>query len=210
MENKFYLVSRHGNCGTNVMFHFKDGCGYGTDISKLHLFSLEDAQNALDHDIRSVPLLASEVFARSIESVDTQYMDKSKNCCDSNGEYVIQFHGVWNGNDAMFQSECGGSFDYGKATVFNIGDALRERNVNGVIWSKEYIDTLKRRTFQAENISTRKMITGAGIKYKKPRKPRPTSGKERWNCPCCGRIVWQFNPYDFDHCNNINCELWGC
>ena len=206
MENLFYLTSTHGNYGTNVMFHNKDGCGYGTNLDNLHLFTLEDAQKHLNHDIKSVPLLKSEVDKLAIKSVDHQHL-KELPQVDPNNQYVIQIKGFWNGNDIAFMVMGGKTFNYDKAATFTKDQASYAAKDNDVIWSKTYLDSICRRTFQAENISTRKMITGAGIKYKKPRKKRETSGKTRWTCPSCGKINWQYNPYDFEACNDINCEL---
>lgn len=187
------------------MFHNKDGAGYGTNLNGLHLFTLDKAQNELNHDIRSVPLLKSEVDKLSIKAVDHQYLEyKPQN--DPNDKYVIQVKGFWNGNDIAFVVMGGKTFNYGEAHEFTKDQAKATAGDSHVIWSKTYLDTICRRTFQEGNISTRKMITGAGIKYKKPRKKKESSGKVRWNCPSCGKINWQYNPYDFEYCSDTNCD----
>jgi len=61
MENEFYLRSRHGDTGCNVMFHNKGGCGYGTDLDNLHVFTRDEAQRDVNHDPANLPLLKSEV-----------------------------------------------------------------------------------------------------------------------------------------------------
>jgi hypothetical protein len=207
MENLFYLRSRHGDCGDNVMFWNKDGRGYGTDLDKLHLFTKEEAQEKINWDITSLPLLKSEVDKLSITAVDHQYLDKSLNVIDKKDQYMVQITGDYNGNDIRFVSESDLTFNYSLAKIFNLEEALTCSELRGAIWSKSYLDGLQRRTFQSGNISTRKMITGPGIKYKKPR-PSKATGKIRWNCPSCGRISWQFNPYDYDGCKNTNCKEW--
>ena len=206
VEKLFYLRSRHGNCGTNLMFHNNGGAGYGTDLDNLHLFTLDEAQNELNHDIGSLPLLKSEVDKLSIKAVDHQHL-KELPQADPNDNYVIQIKGFWNGNDIAFMVMGGKTFNYDEAHVFTRTQATNIVKDDDVIWSKTYLDIICRRTFQEENISTRKMITGAGIKYKKPRKKKATSGKTCWNCPGCGKINWQHNPYDFEGCNDINCDL---
>jgi len=208
MEKLFYLTSRHGNCGDNVMFHNKNGAGYGTDLDGLRLYTIEKAQEELNHDIRSLPLLKSAVDAVSITAVDCQYIDNKLTVHDQNDEYVVQIKQLWNGNDIAFAVMGGHTFDYGKASVLSLDDAQSISGADTNIWAKSYLDKICRRTFQEQNINTRKMITCPGIKYKKPRKPRPTSGKERWNCPSCGRISWQYNPYDFEGCNDYSCKEW--
>ena len=206
---EFYLRSRHGNCGTNLMFHNKNGAGYGSDLDNLETYSLEDAQKELNHGIANLPLLKSAVDELSIKAVDCQYIKNEDNHTDPNDQYVVQVKGLWDGNDIAFMV-IGYTFNYSEAHVFSYSDAVRrcEGHEKFHSWSKYYLDTLCRRTFQEENINTRKMITGPGLKYKKPRKQRPTTGKERWNCPSCGKINWQFNPYDFDGCAQVECELW--
>ena len=208
-EKMFYLRSRHGDCGTNLLFHNKDGVGHGTNLDGLHLFTAAEAQKHLDHDVRSLPLLQREVDALSVRHVDCQYLDSEFAALNVRAKYVIQVEKVWDGNDICFKAHCGRTFDYDAAEEYTYDEALRIASRTGgyVIWSKEYLNTIARRTFQSENINIRKMITGAGIKYKKPRAKKPDSGKTRHNCPCCGRIVWDFNPYDAPHCST-ECRAW--
>lgn len=203
MDKIFYITSRHGDCGSNVVFHKKNGCGYGTNLDELELFTLESAQKELDCDINSLPLLASEVNKLSIRAVDCQGLRGEPCTTDPKNEYVVQIEDHWNGNDIAFFVSGGMTFNYDEAEVMDLNTAAF---MSGKVWPKSYLDTLCRRTFQRENIGARKMITSAGIKYKKPRKQRPTTGKVRWNCPSCGKINWQFNPYDFDGCMDSMCD----
>lgn len=198
----FYLRSRHGDTGCNVMFHNKDGKGYGTNLDKLHLFTKEEAQKAVSHDVKSLPLLKSAVDAMAIRAVDMQYLDSEKDSLNPDLSYVIQVHGDWNGNDIYFKCDDGRTYNYDNAKEYSLSEAmtLAGRTSGLILWSKEYLDTICRRTFQSHNISTRKMITGPGIEYKKPRKPRPTTGKARGNCPECGKITWGFNPHENEYC----------
>lgn len=206
MENQFYLVCRHGNCGTNVMFHNKDENGYGTDIDNLQVYTAEEGQKALGYDIKSLPLLKSAVDELSIRSVDCQYVSQNDEQEDPNGEYIVQVKGCWNGNDIAFVMMGGQTYDLDKAAVFSLEDAKSVCGFDTDIWSKAYLISKSRRTFQEQNISIRKMVTGAGIKYKKPRKRRETSGKTRHNCPNCGKIVWDYNPYEAPNCSTY-CEI---
>jgi len=203
MENEFYSTSRHGNCGSNVVFHNKDGCGYGTNLDRLHVFTLEEGQTQLNHDIRSMPLLKSAVDELAVWHVDHQLL--GTNSEDPNDEYVIQVKQNWDGNDIAFVIMGGHSYNYKEAETFNIVDAeaMKVKNKQFEIWSKSAIDKIKRRTFQSGNINLKTMVRAAGIKYKTPRKPRPTTGKSRGNCPACGKITWGFNPYE-----NAYCGIW--
>jgi len=211
MDKLFYLTSRHGDCGSNVMFHNTGGCGYGTNLDNLRLYSLKDAQKELGFDINSLPLLKSEVDKASIRAVDMQHLKELPAHVDPNNQYVIQITREYNGNDIAFAVTGGMTFNYNNAISMNLvaAENVCANITNGQIWSKTYLNSLARRTFQRENINTRKMITGPGIKYKKPRKKKESSGKTRWNCPCCGKLSWQFNPYDFEGCLDTSCEEYA-
>ena len=103
MNNEiFYLTSRHGDTGSNVMFHNKGGAGYGTNLDNLRLYSLKDAQEQLGYDIKSLPLLKSEVDKASILAVDCQHLKEETTPVDPNNQYVIQITRQWNGNDIAF------------------------------------------------------------------------------------------------------------
>ena len=206
MDKLFYLTSRHGDCGTNVMFHNKNGCGYGTDLNKLELFSFEKAQKELNQDINSLPLLKSEVDKLAVMHVDCQYLDKEKGKPKNmNDRCVVQIDGVWDGNDIAFAAFAGQSYNYEKATIVSYQYALGVSNEETTIWLKSFIDTIARPTFQRMNVNTRKMIISPGIKYKKPRKPRPTTGKTRFNCEDCGKIFWDYRHPDDGGCC-LDCE----
>lgn len=208
MEPLFYVRSRHGDTGCNVVFHNKDGCGYGTNLDKLRAFTLEEAQERLDWDIRSLPLLKSAVDEMAIRAVDMQYLKPYEHTLILRPKYVIQVTGYWNGNDIYFKCGDDRTYNYDEADEHSCVEAVElAASTQGFIaWNKDYLDQIARQTFQSHNINTRKMITGPGIKYKKPRKARPTTGKSRGNCPTCGKITWDYNPYENAYCNNYICE----
>jgi len=206
MDKLFYLTSSHGNCGTNVMFWNKGGAGYGTNLNELELFTLEEAQEKVNQDIKSRPLLKSEVDKVAVKHVDCQYLSTNHHKADPYDEYVIQVPGCWDGNDIGFVTLGGITYDLDKAHVFNFVGAADYQRADDIIWPYSYMRKLARPTLQECNINTRKMITGPGIEYKKPRKPRPTTGKVRWNCPTCGKLNWQHNPYDFKECSDRICD----
>jgi hypothetical protein len=205
MSKLFYLTSRHGDCGDVVMFHAVNGAGYVTDLSKAHKFTLEAAQIELGHDIKSLPLFVDEVDKVAIRSVDSQYI-KEQEKREPFDSYVVKVDRQWNGNDIAFIKGRSHTFNYNDAESFTYDAAMREFvGTRNTILSKTYLDTICRPVIHRQQIDTRKMITGAGVKYKKPRKKKEGTGKTMMNCPKCGRIHWQFNPYDFDVCSNINC-----
>jgi hypothetical protein len=208
MNPTFFLKSRHGDFCTSVSFHNKNGAGYGTDLSNLGLFTLEEAQNALDHDIKSIPLLASEVLKFSVDRVDMQYLDETLGKPEKLSDLcVIQINGCFDGNDIKFKNEMFGTYNLSSAVVVSNQDAIANSDKDAhTIWLKSYIDKIRRSTFQSKNINLKTMVREPGIKYKKPRLKKMTTGKTRGNCPECGQITWDYNPYENAHCNKHQYE----
>jgi hypothetical protein len=207
MIPQFFLKSRHGDFCSSVSFHNKNGAGYGTDLRNLGLFTLEEAQNELDHDIKSIPLLSNEVLKFSVDRVDMQYLDETLGKpVNLHDECVIQIGGCWDGNDIKFKNEMFGTYNLKSAVVVSYQAAIGYCNEGNTIWLKSYLDSIARPTFQSENINMKTMVRDAGIKYKKPRVPRPTTGKTRGNCPKCGKITWDFNRYENAHCSDHEYE----
>lgn len=206
-DKLFYLRSCHGDCGNNVMFHGKDGAGYVTDLDKADVITLQAGQRWVDGSRGDLPLLKSAIDALTVTGVDMQHLDSDKAVEFDDGLYIKQISGKYDGNDICFLSEDGEhTFDYGKAMVFEKNNLEIIGQTNSW-WPRAYISSLQRRVIKSDKINTRKMITGPGIKYKKPRESR-TTGKVRMNCPVCGKIHWQFNPYDFEGCNDFDCSEW--
>ena len=206
MDNKFFVRSRHGDFCSSVSFHNKNGAGYGTDLNNLELFTLEDAQKQLDWNVDSLPLLASEVMKLAVDRVDMQYLDDVKGQPENDDDVcVVQIIGPYDGNDIKFKDEAFGTYNLKDAVAITFGASKGLDKSSHKVWLQSYLETISRPTFQSENINLRTMVRGAGIKYKKPRKLKPTTGKTRGNCPVCGKITWDFNPYE-----NALCGKWGC
>lgn len=206
MHKEFYLQDSRGLTGDNVMFHKAAG-GYGTNLNELEVLSLDDAQKS--HNCRSsdVPLLKSLVDEKSIRAVDSQVLPEP-GVTDPNNEYVVQVNGKWNGNDILFIGTGEKSYNYDRAMVLDKHsvDLAFSGDSDYTVYAKQDIDKVARRTFQAGNINIRKMVTGAGIKRIRPKRVRQTTGKTRSNCPACGRIVWDHNPYEPVYCGNYLCS----
>jgi len=201
MDKLFYKTCRHGNCGSNVTFHNKDECGYGTDLKNLETYSLEKAQREMDYQDGSLFLLKSEVDKFAIKHVDMQYLDIKKGAPVAlSDNCVIQINGEYDGNDILFLSELGTTFDLSKARQVSLSFANEYADIGTMTaWLKPYLESISRDTFQAHNINKRKMITAGGIRYRTPRRSTAT-GKTRGNCPTCGKITWDWNPYENAHC----------
>jgi len=214
-KNRFYKTSCHGGVGSNVCFHGIQGAGYVTNLDESHIYTLEEAQKEVNsghmrnHPEQELFLSADHVDALCVWKVDCQYIKfKYPEVKDPNDEYVAYKKQCWDGNDLGFASELHFSYDYSSARVFT-SEQIEKIDFDGwVVVPKFHTDEIARRTFQYKNINRRKMISCAGvIGIHKPRR-RSTTGKERWNCPTCGKINWQYNPYDFEGCNDSNCKDW--
>lgn len=184
------------------MFHNKDECGYGTDLKNLETYTLEQAQIDMNRQDGSLLLLKSEVDKFAIKHVDMQYLDDEKGKpLNLDSIVVVQVDGVYDGNDIQFYAEFGFTFDLSKAKSLTYQDALDYPVDHSTIWSKSYMESISRDTFQVGNINKRKMITAGGVKYRTPRKST-ASGRSRGNCPVCGQITWDYNPYENAYCKN--------
>ena len=212
MSNRFYMLCSRETVGSNASFHCHNGNGYSSNIDRAHVYTLEEAQKSWDlgREIDQ-PVCADSVDALAVWHVDCQYIpteNVTKPGCDA---YVAYKKDSWNGND-VYWLQSGGlpTDDFSKAFVFVSANTEEP----GVIWLPfAMADAVKRRTFNIHELNHRSMVQGAGLvmpdwlkKYNRRQKSR--SGKVRWNCPYCGKISWQYNPYDFDGCRNYSCEGW--
>lgn len=208
MEKLFYKTCRHGNVGSNVMFHNKDERGYGTDVKNIEVYNAETAQKEMNRQDGSLMLLKSEVDKFLVKRVDMQYLDEHKGKpLHLNDNCIIQINGNYDGNDIEFCGELSSTFDLSKARVISYQEALLLVCHGQTIWSASYLESISRYTFQAGNINKRKMITAGGLKYRTPRKTN-TTGKTRGNCPICGKITWGLEPYSNEYCSE-DCEDIG-
>ena len=200
-ENKFYLRDTRSNVGSTCMFWAKGGAGYVSDLDKAEIFDEEAAQKYADQQRHFIPLSKAWVDAAATVRVDMQLLEL--NVDFSEGIIIHRYVGQYDGNDIFFDDGDGGyAADYSKAKVYVSVEALAQlSNQSGAVLSKAFLDSICRRTVQAKNINHRKMITAAGIRYRAPRKKRETTGKTRGNCPGCGKITWDHNPYESAYCS---------
>ncbi len=213
MKDRFYFACMRDNVGSNVSFHCKDGKGYSTDISRAHVYTREEAQQAWEFGREfEVPLSADHVDAVAVLHVDHQYVAGESEISAECDKYVAYEKGVWNGNDLRFFTSLRPSFDYSQARVFTLEEVTGLDHDEDVIFiPKAEADKVARATLFTGDVNRRTMTQGAGLKQ--PRritniKRRVDSGKTRVNCPVCGKISWQYNPYDFDGCNDRWCSAY--
>lgn len=209
MDGKFYLACLRDNVGSSTAFHAIDGYGYTTNLDKAHTYTKSEVQSAWDRGREfDLPLNAGMVRALSVRKADCQYISVEtvleKDCDD----YLAYKKGKWDGNDLYWLGDYGQFFtDIGKAESLSIEQAIGGPD-HLVFIPKSHVFKVSRLTFASGLINKRKMTQGSGLvtpNHIKIQKRRVSSGKTRWNCPACGRMVWQFNPHDFHSCKNIDC-----
>lgn len=215
MSNQFYLACFRDNVGSNVSFHCKDGKGYSTNIDKAHVYTLEEAQKEWDSAREYDQPISADHIEPLIEwHVDHQYLPNETTLNDPANCYVAFKKGIWDGNDAYWLNTdaCSMSTNFNKASVFGI-EKVEKLDSSYIAIPFHVADSAKRRTFDFRLFNPRQMVQGAGLKLpariKRARRKKTNTGKTRWNCPGCGRLSWQYNPYEFDGCRNHQCKEWS-
>lgn len=212
MSDRFYMMCLRDTVGDNASFHCYKGNGYSSNIARAHEYTRAEAQKSweLGREIDQ-PVCADSVDALAVWHVDCQLIPSATVSRPGCTEYVAFKKDAWNGNDVYWLQSAGlPTDDFSKAKVFS------EANPDepGIVWLPfTMADAVKRRTFNINLLNRRTMVQGAGLRMpawlkKYNRRQANRSGKVRWNCPYCGKISWQFNPYDFDGCRDVNCEGW--
>ena len=206
------MACRRDDLGGLLTWHGKKGRGYVTDISKAHEYTREGAQSSWHRDIDQ-PVSADHVDALAIYRVDMQHIG-----CESidggDCDYVAFKSGRYNGNDVYWYYDLQNgnkdySNDFSRAKKYSFREVAMIRNA--VFMPFEVANLVKRKVFEIKYFNAQTMVQGAGLKIpddikKCKRRSARSSGKVRWNCPHCGKISWQLNPYDFDGCLDRSCD----
>ncbi|EKO3929594.1 hypothetical protein GAW91_000177 [Vibrio fluvialis] len=200
--DRFYKAN--GYVGSSVLFWAMNGRGYTTNIDLAHVYTREEVQCDVDNgwlrDEDEFPLSADDVDSLSEWRVDCQYVKKTyPEFTDPNDEYVAYRKGHFDGNDLGFAAILSHGYDYSSARVFTEEELATINTEGWVAIPKYHTDEIARRTFQKKNINRRKMITGAGIIGVRKKRRSQATGKTRFNCVICGKIVWEYaHPDDFE------------
>ncbi|RLL19014.1 hypothetical protein [Acinetobacter chengduensis] len=212
MRDRFYLASAHGNTGSNMVWHCHNKRGYHTNLVLAHTFTRKEAQEEFNQGICQ-PVSADHVDALSIWKVDHQYIPFETILSDDVDAYVLFQAKRHDGNDVYWMDDelFNSSTDFSKASVYTRDQAERCTRKNKSLVAIPYSDAdqAKRRVFEARLFNPRIMVQGAGLRIPKAVKllrRRVRSPKVRFNCPKCGKLNWQHNPYDFEvckHCDHI-------
>ncbi|WP_337077783.1 hypothetical protein [Acinetobacter pittii] len=207
MKDRFYLACFRDNVGSNVSFHCIEGRGYATDINKAHVYTREEAQKEWDTGrTYDRPISADHVNALAVWKVDHQYIPNETQIIDGVIGFAVFVKGQFDGNDVYWLNKKSfeTSTDFELASYFSL-EEITDLGKRYVAIPFYLAEKAKRRTFDLSKYNPRTMTQGAGLKmpaHLKKAERRVENPKSRFNCPSCGKIVWQFNPYEFDHCNH--------
>jgi len=123
--------------------------------------------------------------------------------------FYIQDTRSWLGNSPVWwgHNRCGYTSKLLDAGVYSEEEAARQHRCRNsdVPWPKDYVDARQHVTVDIQSMSLDEALKDTGIKLVKPKKVRQTTGQTRGNCPCCGKITWNHNPYEHAYCNYF-CE----
>lgn len=208
MKNRFYLACFRDNVGGNVAFHGVKGTSYVTDVNKAKTLSREEAQRAWDMGREfDMPISADHVDLLTTWKVDIQTIPRETVIDTGVSEWVAYQEGRYNGNDVYWLTDKLPSLDFSQAKTFALSDISVDDEYIVYI-PRALAETAKRQTFAMRDFNKRKMVQGAGLitpHHIKKEKRRKLNPKTRINCPDCGKLHWQYNPHDFEGCNDVSC-----
>lgn len=123
--------------------------------------------------------------------------------------YYMQDSRSYVGNDILWWALNGSGYtaDMSRAQAYTREDALsmHKDRITDIPWPKKYIDDNTRPVVDMQRVRIKDALKGTGVKLIKPKRKRPTTGKTRGNCPDCGKITWDYNPYENAYCKE--CEI---
>jgi hypothetical protein len=111
------------------------------------------------------------------------------------------------GNDILWwkKGRAGYTTDITQAHIFTKEEAVGQNKMRheDIPWPAEYIEARFKIVIDGQSLDRAEALKGSGIRLKKPPRVRHTTGKTRHNCPNCGKIVWDHNPYEAAFCSRI-------
>lgn len=191
-----------------MVFHAIDGKGYTSNLDLAHVYTLEEAQRAYEFARDGEhPISADHVDPLSMWKVDHQYLPNTSVFEEWCNSYVAYKKGIYDGNDVFWLGGGGKSTDLWVSDIITENEAYQIDQSKYVVLPYELAAEKARRTFNSSLLNRRTMITGAGLcmpEHLKKKRRRATNPMTRFNCPACGKINWQHNPYDFDGCKHCD------
>lgn len=209
MKDSFYMACFRDNVGGNVAFHGLHGNGYVTDVRLAMVYTREEAQKAWNGG-RSYdqPISAEHVKSLLVMKVDCQYIPTRTEYDPTVDTWLAFKKGSWSGNDVYWRTPTGTSLDVMLAMPIPLCD-VNSDDESTVFVPYDVVMAKKRPTFAMRHFNPRSMVQGAGLKkpeHMKLASRRKSNPKSRFNCPYCGKLHWQYNPHDFEGCNDRDCK----
>jgi hypothetical protein len=78
VSDQFYLQDSRSFVGNDVLWWARNSCGYTTDLSKAHVFTLEEAQAHHNGRHTDIPWPKDYIDARTRPAVDMQYIRRAE------------------------------------------------------------------------------------------------------------------------------------
>lgn len=199
-KQEFYIRDSRSDVGTSAMFWSSPG-GYTSDLNKAQAFTRDDAISQHMCRETDIPVLISIAREYSYLAVDMQYLPDT-GISDLN--YLV-IKNKYDGNNVLFTERGCNSFGLDSFRPVTAEKAKNSMELNKGIdcYPADKIEAIARPVVNSVYLQTRTVLRRAKIKMN-PRllaKNQSTAtGKERGNCPECGKIVWDFNPYSDFRC----------
>lgn len=192
----FYLRDSRSNVGSSAMF-WADRGGYTSNLDAAEKFTKERAVSLYNSRETDIPVPCGEVYQYSYLAIDMQYIDDDPHL-SAGVDCVAYVEGRYDGNNIPFKSENGTTYMLAGANVFRYPEGMPK---DGVM-SLKYAESIARPVVNAGTIDDRTRGWFRRHKIKMVKKRRPPSDNNRFNCPDCGRVVWDRNPYSDGRCRD--------
>lgn len=199
-DKTFVLRDTRSDTGSNATF-WKDGGGYTTNLLEAELFTRERAQSQHSCRETDVPLPLDGLLPKTRARVDLQYLPEPST---TGSTFVLQVTGDYDGNDILFVSAHGNTFDLSDARIFTREDAMAYCTINSgcVPFSYDVIIGLSRRSITLTKSQENELFDACGFIR---REPEPTPAKPRYNCCECGKFITLTDRYtSCSHCDAPN------
>lgn len=166
-KKRVVLCDTRSRVGSSLMFWAARG-GYTSDLSKAEVFSEQEATKLHKSCKTAVPMLLDLLLEKAVYAVDMQDIRVGKGDAQG-GDYVAVVEGSYDGNNVMFISGEGGTFNYKEAAILSINDD-KNRSLGKVynLHKVSHMDAIARPTsqlldsqlndvtlFSIDNLSTR-------------------------------------------------------
>lgn len=200
-KNEFYLRDSRSDVGSSSLFWAKDGAGYTSNLNNAHVFSRDEAISQHNSRETDIPVLTHIAREFSYLAVDMQHLPEP-GISDLN--YLV-VKNEYDGNNVLFSERGCNSFciDNFRPIAAEKAKIAMEFNNALVCYPADKIEAIARPVVKSIYLQTKTVLRKANIKMN-PRllakNQSKATGKERGNCPECGQIVWDFNPYSDFRC----------